>query len=140
MPISTAAYVTVPKELNEDAAALFSMSRNVVGGVGISIATALVTDQQQVRQNHLIGTLSSSYAPYQVLLQQVQQAFVDVGTPLSQAVRAAPGEVYQMLQTQAAVLAYNDVFIIMGLASLLLAACGFLLSNAKGKTGEAGAA
>ncbi len=140
VPISTAAYVTVPEELNEDAAALFSMSRNVVGGVGISIATALVTDQQQVRQNHLIATLSSSYEPYQVLLQRVQQEFIDVGTPLSQAVRSAPGEVYQMLQTQAAVLAYNDVFIMMGLASLLLAACGFLLSNAKPKASGGGAA
>ena len=140
VPISTAAYVTVPEELNEDAAALFSMSRNVVGGVGISIATALVTDQQQVRQNHLIATLSPSYQPYQGLLHQVQQAFIDVGTPAAQAIRSAPGEIYQMLQTQAAVLAYNDVFIMMGLASLLLAACGFLLSNAKPKATGGGAA
>ena len=138
VPISTAAYVTVPKALNEDAAALFSMSRNVIGGVGISIATALITDQQQVRQNHLIATLSSSYQPYKVLLQQVEQAFLDVGISAAQAARSAPGQVYQMLQTQAAVLAYNDVFIIMGLLSLLLAVCGLSLSNMKPKAGGVG--
>ena len=138
VPISTAAYVTVPKALNEDAAALFSMSRNVIGGVGISIATALITDQQQVRQNHVIATLSPGYQPYRVLLQQVEQAFLDVGVPAAQAIRSAPGQVYQMLQTQAAVLAYNDVFIIMGLLSLLLAVCGLCLSNSKPQAGGVG--
>ena len=131
VPISSAAYSTVPKQLNEDAAALFSMSRNVIGGVGISLATAAITNHQQSRQNHLIATLTPSYQPYQVLLQQVQQAFIDVGTSAAVAARLAPGEIYQMLQAQAAVLAYNDVFILSGLASLLMTLAALLMSDVR---------
>ncbi len=38
--------------------ALFSMARNVYGGVGISVSTALVTDHQQIRQAHMVEWLS----------------------------------------------------------------------------------
>ena len=48
VPISTIAYATMPRELNGDATALFNMARNVFGGIGISVSTALVTDHQQV--------------------------------------------------------------------------------------------
>ncbi len=54
VPISTIAYATLPTELNGDAAALFSMARNVFGGIGISVSTALITDHQQIRQSYLI--------------------------------------------------------------------------------------
>ena len=60
VPISTIAYATLPQELNGDAAALFSMARNVFGGIGISISTALITDHQQMRQSHLIDRLPPS--------------------------------------------------------------------------------
>ena len=42
-PISTLAYSTLPRELNADATALFTMLRNVGGSIGISLSTALVT-------------------------------------------------------------------------------------------------
>ena len=40
VPISTIAYSTLPRELNGDAAALYTMFRNVFGSIGISTATA----------------------------------------------------------------------------------------------------
>ena len=43
VPISTIAYSTLNKEQNADAAALFTMFRNVAGSLGISAATAMVT-------------------------------------------------------------------------------------------------
>ncbi len=131
VPISSAAYSTVPKELNEDAAALFSMSRNVYGGVGISISTALVTDHLQIRQAHLVGHLDTVNQPYNVLLQQIQQAIVATGQTMEQAVLQAPNQVFLMLQSQAATLAYNDVFLITALLSLAIAVAGLLMSNVK---------
>lgn len=49
VPISTIAYSTLPSKLNGDATALFSMARNVCGGIGISVSTALITEHQQIR-------------------------------------------------------------------------------------------
>ena len=52
VPISTLSYATLPKELNSDAAALYTMFRNVSGSVGISLSTERrVTERTQVRQS-----------------------------------------------------------------------------------------
>ncbi|NPD66642.1 DHA2 family efflux MFS transporter permease subunit (plasmid) [Lichenicola cladoniae] len=138
VPISTIAYATLPRELNNDAAALFSMARNVVGGFGISISTSWVTDHQQTRQAHLIDHLSPGNQPYDVLLQQVQQGLINLGDSTQQAMQAAPGQIYQMLQTQSAVLAYTDVFLLTGCAALLFIPTALMLSSAKPKASGGG--
>ena len=133
VPISTIAYATVPPRLNGDAAALFSMARNVFGGIGISVSTALVTDHLQIRQTFLIGNLTPTNQPYDVLLQQVQQALVDAGQSMAQAVQSAPGQVLLMLNEQVAVLAYNDVFMITACMSFLMIPTALLMSGIKAK-------
>jgi DHA2 family multidrug resistance protein len=133
VPISTIAYATLAPSQNGDAAALFSMARNVFGGLGISISTALVASHEQSRQAHLIAHLSPGNQPYQALLQQIQQALVNSGQSVQQAIQGAPGEVFQMLRTQTAVLAYNDVFLISACMAFVLIPTALLLSGVKAK-------
>jgi DHA2 family multidrug resistance protein len=133
VPISTIAYATIKPELNGDAAALFTMARNVFGGIGISVSTALVTEHMQTRQSRLIDNLSPTLQPYNELLQQIQQGLVDLGQSSAQAVQNAPGQVYQMLQTQSAVLAYTDVFLITGAMALLMIPAALMMSGVKAK-------
>lgn len=139
-PISTAAYSTLPKELNDDAAALFSMARNVFGGVGISISTALVTEHLQIRQAHLVEHLTPVNQPYNVLLQQVQQAYINAGDSPQQAMLSAPGRIFRMLEQQVAVLAYNDIFVVTAVLSLFITAAALMMSGVKPKAaaGSAG--
>jgi DHA2 family multidrug resistance protein len=137
VPISTIAYSTVPPALNGDATALFTMSRNVFGGIGISVSTALVTEHLQIRQSHLIDHLSPLNQPYNVLLQQVQQELINAGQSMAQAMQAAPGQVFQMLKDQSAVLAYSDVFLITGCLSLVMIPTALLMSGIKTKAGGA---
>ncbi len=131
VPISTAAYSTLAPGQNEDAAALFSMARNVCGGLGISTATALVTDHTQIRQEYLVDHLIPSQQPYQVFVQQVQQAYVDVGNSMAHAMQMATPHIFQTLQAQTAVLAYSDVFLITACLSMVLAVTALLMANAK---------
>jgi MFS transporter, DHA2 family, multidrug resistance protein len=63
----------------------------------------------------------------------VQQALLNSGQTIAQAIHNAPGEVYQMMLTQTAVLAYNDVFLITGCAAFLLVPTAFMLSGVKAK-------
>jgi DHA2 family multidrug resistance protein len=133
VPISTIAYATLPASMNGDAAALFSMSRNVFGGLGISISTALITDHEQSRQARLAVNLSPANQPYENLLQQVQHALVNSGQSMEQAIHNAPGQVFRMLQTQADILAYNDVFLITGIGALVLIPTALLMSGIKAK-------
>ena len=138
VPISTIAYATIPPELNGDATALFSMARNVFGGIGISVSTALVTEHMQIRQAHLVHALDPSNQPYNVLLQQVQHSLVDAGQSSAQAVQMAPGHVFQTLRDQVAVLAYNDVFLITACLSFIMIPTALLMSNIKAKSGGGG--
>jgi DHA2 family multidrug resistance protein len=138
VPISSIAYTTVPKRLEGDATALFSMARNVIGGIGISVATALVTEHTQTNQELLVPHLTGTYQPYNVDLQQVQQALLDSGHSMAQAIQAAPGMVFQTLELQSAVLAYIDVFFITGLLALLMIPTALLMSNIKVQSGGGG--
>jgi DHA2 family multidrug resistance protein len=134
VPISTIAYSTLPPSQQGDASALFSMSRNVFGGLGISGATALITENQQANQNQLTTYLTPGYHPYDVALQRYTQAFVNHGTAMAQAMKAAPGQIYQTLQAQSATQAYIDVFYITGCMALaLMPAALFMKRPAKGK-------
>ena len=134
VPISTIAYATVPAELNGDATALFSMARNVFGGIGISVSTALVTEHLQIRQAHLVDHLGPTNQPYNDLLQQTQQGLIDMGHSAAQAMQMAPGQVFQMLQTQTAVLAYNDVFLLTALMSFVMIPTALCMSGIKTKS------
>ncbi len=139
VPLSASAYSTIPPELKGDAASLFTMARNVYGGVGISIGNALVTDHQQIRQAHLVQNLDPTNQPYNVLLQQVQQAAVSYGSAAAQAVQQAPGQVFQLLESQSSTLAYIDVFFIAALMSLSIAVAAVFMSNVTtGSSAEGG--
>ncbi len=52
--------------------------------------------------------------------------------------RAAPGQVFQMLQTQSSVLAYTDVFLLTGCAAFLFIPTALMLSDARPKPGAGG--
>ncbi|WP_428492963.1 DHA2 family efflux MFS transporter permease subunit [Rhodopila sp.] len=130
VPISTIAYATVPAQLNGDASALFSMARNFMGGIGISVSTALVTEHEQIRQSYLVEHLTPVNQPYNALLAQVQQALIGVG----QAAGQAQSEISQMLATQVAVLAYNDVFLITAGLALVMIPPALFMSGIKTKS------
>jgi len=129
VPISTIAYSTLPRELNGDAAALYTMFRNVAGSVGISTATALVTTRTQDRMSYLSRWLTPLNQPYNALLQQDQAALRAMGHAASGTHDTAVGLVYQTLRTQASVLAYSDVFSICAVAAFIIVPFTFLFTN-----------
>ena len=138
VPISTIAYATLPQELNGDAAALFSMSRNVVGGLGISISTALITNHEQMRQaqaGRQSVAPSNSAVPRTCSRQVAARAVTTPGNrwPRRQST-TRPGQVMLMLRDAVAdILAYNDVFLITACAAFVLIPTALLMSGVKPK-------
>ncbi len=129
VPISSIAYSSLPRELNGDAAALYTMFRNVSGSIGISTATALITTRTQVRIAYLGQHLTPLNQPYDTLVAQTRQALVGMGHPLAGNRDTAVGLIYQTLRTQASVLAYSDVFMICAVAAFCIVPFTFLFSN-----------
>lgn len=138
VPISTVSFATLPKEKNGDGAALSTMSRNIAGSIGISLATALVTTRSQVRMAHLATHLTPFDQPYVETLQRTTQTLVAQGHAAGSAGSTAMGLIYQTLRTQSSVLAYSDVF--WWCAALAFAAAPLALLFSPQKGGRPGAA
>ena len=131
VPITTITYRTLPREMSGDAAALFAMVRNVSGSIGISVATALITDRSQIRQSYLSQYASPLHQPYNALVAQYERALTAMGHAAGSAHDVAVGKVYQVFQTQVSVLAYSDVFLFFSYVAFVAAPFCLLLSTKK---------
>jgi DHA2 family multidrug resistance protein len=138
VPISTVAYMTLPRRLNGDGAALFSMFRNVFGSIGISLSTAQVVQRSQVHQTYLSQWASPFYQPYQALIATYEQALRSMGRVGAVAHGVAVGRVYQAFRLQVAVLAYSDVFYYCAIVAFIVVPFCFLLSAKTGGGGPGG--
>jgi DHA2 family multidrug resistance protein len=131
VPISVIAYSTLPRELNGDAAALYTMFRNVSGSIGISLSTALITQNTQIREAYLSRWMTPFNQPFNTLLAQDQATLLSTGHAAATNSATALGLVYQTFRTQASVLAYSDVFELCAVASFCIVPLTFLFSNYK---------
>jgi DHA2 family multidrug resistance protein len=71
VPTSVLAYETVPKRLQSDATALFTMFRNVAGSIGISVSTAVISTRTQAHIAYLSGHLSDANPNFHRTLSQI---------------------------------------------------------------------
>ena len=138
VPISTLSYATLPKELNSDAAALYTMFRNVAGSVGISAATAMVTERTQVRMSHLSQHLNPFNQAYIEAVQRSATTLLGLGRAAGTTVDTATGMIYQTLRTQSQIMAYADVFYFCAIAAFCIVPFAFLFSGVKTKAAAGG--
>ena len=95
VPISQITYLTLPQSMRSDGAALYSMARNVAGSIGISLATALVTERTQANQAHLskwVTPLHDGYNLYNQASEATLLALVKQNLPGDQEIQALPAK------------------------------------------------
>ena len=138
VPISTIAYSTIPQSLNGDASALFTMSRNVIGAIGISIANSQVTERTQIREAYLSQWTTPFRQGYNSLISRTEASARAMGVASSNVHATAVNQVHAQFIEQAQVLAYNDVFGMVAVLSFLVVQFCFLLSNSKAEGGSEG--
>jgi DHA2 family multidrug resistance protein len=128
VPINTVAFLTLPRELNNDGAALFAMFRNVSGSIGISLATAAITERTQVHQAYLSQWTTPLYQPFETLIATYEQALRAMGRAGSAVRDDAVGRIYQMFRVQAAVLGYADIFLYAAVIAFVMIPLSFLVA------------
>ena len=138
VPIGTIAFATLPREMNNDATALFNMFRNVAGSIGIAAATAMVTERTQVRMAHLVPHLTPLDPAFNQLLAQKTQALTQLGTAPANLTRTALGLIDQTLYAQSTIGAYMDVFAYTAIISFLVVPLAFLFSPTRGGAAPGG--
>ncbi|MDE2007981.1 MAG: DHA2 family efflux MFS transporter permease subunit [Rhodospirillales bacterium] len=117
VPNSTLSYSTLPRRLNADAAALYSMFRNIAASIAISVTVAIVQNRTQADRAALAPSLSPLSAPYAALRARLIETLMAMGHGAAEARALAMGFLNHTLEVQAAVLAYSEAFVLIaGLA------------------------
>jgi len=139
VPLSILAYSTLPRDLQQDATALFTMFRNVLGSVGISVATAMITSRTQTHMAYLGYHASHTNPNFRDTLAQLTRAIQGLGVTATVAAQKAFGQAYQTLIAQASFLAYKDVFLYCALLAFAFTPLTLFFSGVKKAGGPPGA-
>ena len=131
VPINTVAFLTLPRELNNDGAALFAMFRNVSGAIAISLATAAVTERTQVHQSYLAQWTTPLHQPFETLIATYEQTLRAMGRAGIAVRDEAVGHIYQVFRVQAQVLAYADIFMYAAIIAFIMIPISFLVAPIK---------
>jgi MFS transporter, DHA2 family, multidrug resistance protein len=116
VPLTTVAFSTLPAHMRGEGTGLYNLSRNIGSSVGISVVTALITENTQI--NH--ADIAAYVTPFNHAF--AQPAILHSLNPLTAAGRAA---LDSLVTLQAVIIAYIDDFKLLMVLSL--AAIPFVL-------------
>jgi DHA2 family multidrug resistance protein len=126
IPVSALAYSYLPKHLNNKASSLTNLFRNLGSSFGIAFVTTMQARREQVHQNFLIEHLQSGDPGVLARLQGLTTQFIHGGYTAVDAKIHGEAQLASLMTNQASILAFLDVFYMLGVisaASAILAFC-----------------
>jgi DHA2 family multidrug resistance protein len=137
IPIQTASYDGLRPEQTNQASALINVARNLGGSIGVSIATTLIAQREQFHQARLVEHVFPSSTAYHQTLQQMTQHFQAQSSSMAEAQQRAIGWIGQMVQSQASLLSYIDLFWMWAIFAVLMIPVALLLRPIRRQSGAA---
>ncbi len=131
VPINTIAFNMIAKEKTSYATGLINLARNIGGSMGIAIITTMLSRRSQFHQQVLVSHLTPYDSSYQSMLQGLTSSLIQKGVNAVQAAEQAQGMIYGMLQRQAAMLAFIDIFWVLAMTFLALVPLVFVMKRIK---------
>src|SRR2546423_1948887 len=110
VPLTTITNDPIPKEEMGNATSLFNLMRNIGASIGIATVTTMLARHQQIHTNVLAQHVDAYSPQTQSMLNRLTSALIAQGSDVATATKQAYAALAGMLQQQAAVLSYNDVF------------------------------
>jgi MFS transporter, DHA2 family, multidrug resistance protein len=139
--LSAAALSCVARERMGYAASIYNMMRNTGAAVGIAYMTNMLISHQQIHQSYLVEHFSVFDAWRMGSMAQTPGAPVFNYLPqLINGQKQGFGMVYGMIQQQAAMLAFNDIYRILAFVTLLMVPSFLLLRGMRTPAGGGAAA
>jgi MFS transporter, DHA2 family, multidrug resistance protein len=128
---SAAALSCVPAHRIGYASSLFNMLRNTGAAIGIALMTNLLLSREQVHQSRLVEHFSIFDAwRLQTSRVHLPDSLAFQYSPRLPGTHQQLGVIYRLLQAQSAMLAFNDIYWIIAIATIpLIPLCFFLPSS-----------
>jgi DHA2 family multidrug resistance protein len=135
IPITTASYDGIPPDKTDQASALINLARNFGGSMGVSLTQSVLARREQFHQSRLVEHLGTWNPYYNDTVSQLQNYFKSrMATGSSSGSTTAL--IGQMVQSQAVLLGYIDVFVVLGAIALVMVPLALSLRAVK-RTGGA---
>ena len=110
VPLMSAAYIGVPAQRTGNATAIINVARNLGGSVGIGMVQALFARREQFHQARMVSALQPLNPLYEHALRTLAHAFATRGAAAGAALHMATAEIYALMQRQALMMSFADVF------------------------------
>jgi len=130
VPINVTAFSYISKERMNSATGLINLARNIGGSVGISMVTTVQARLTQKHQSDLVAHMTPLNPRYLAALHGLAAGLQTKGSNAACAARQASAILYGELQRQAAMLAFIDVFWLLGVVCLAMIPLMFLIKKA----------
>jgi MFS transporter, DHA2 family, multidrug resistance protein len=139
VPLTTITMDAIPRENMGNATSIFNLMRNIGGSMGIAAATTLLTRHRQAHTNTL-GSHIDAYSPQvRTMLEQLRGAFVARGADVVTATEQARVALFGMVQREATMLAFTDIFRLLSVMFVAMLPLLFLMRSPR-RRGGVGAA
>jgi MFS transporter, DHA2 family, multidrug resistance protein len=133
VPLTTITMDPIRREAMGNATSIFNLMRNLGGSVGIAAVTTLVARREQTNLNNLGAHVSGGGLRVEGLIQGLRGWFIYRGADAVTATRRAYDAVFGLVQQQAAMLSFNQVFFLLGMLFLLMMPLVFLMRRPSGR-------
>src|SRR6266481_3506444 len=129
-PLSAVATAGIEAENAGSASGLFNMMRNLGGAVGIALLQTLLTKREQYHSNVLMQSVSMLEQATQARVEKLTQYFISHGViDHIDAARRAYVAIGKIVQKQAFILAFSDLFLLLGAALIVALAASMMLKK-----------
>ena len=129
-PLSAVATSGIEPENAGSASGLFNMMRNLGGAVGIALLQTLLTKREQYHSNVLMHSVSLLEQATQARTEKLTQYFMSHGViDRIDATRRAYLAIGRIVQKQAFILAFSDMFFLLGAALIVALAASMMLKK-----------
>jgi DHA2 family multidrug resistance protein len=129
VPLTTVTMSLIKKEELGNATSLFSLMRNLGGSVGIAAIATILSRTAQAQFNVLGTHVSGFDTNVRMLLDQIRGAFIARGMDFTSASSAAYAALAGMVQKQAVMVAFVNLFRLLALVFAIVVPLVFLMKK-----------
>jgi DHA2 family multidrug resistance protein len=134
IPITTASYDGIPPAKTDQASALINLARNFGGSMGVALSQTVLARREQFHQSRLVEHLGSWNPFYNDNLGRIQ-AYLNGQAATGSSSGTSMAIVGQAVQSQVTILAYIDVFVVLGVVAAVMVPMALTLRSVNRSAG-----
>ncbi|MCG6918968.1 MAG: DHA2 family efflux MFS transporter permease subunit, partial [Deltaproteobacteria bacterium] len=119
VPVTTATFMSIPREETGNASGIFNLLRNLGGSFGVAISSTMLAQRTQLHQNFLVENITPYHPAFQIRYQQILE-WLKMHQPSLAYHKNVMAFIYQDILRQANMLAFNDSFRALAIATAFL--------------------